>query len=48
MTLLSSKTGVYENAKQDVEMSVTNFNQCLQDVGLKISIGEIDFILHVD
>jgi hypothetical protein len=39
--LVSSEGGAYENAQKDLVMKITEFNQCLQDVDLKISIGEL-------
>lgn len=37
--LVSTKGGAYENAQKELEGSIAEFNQCLQDVDLKISIG---------
>jgi len=38
-TLVSSNGGAYENAQRKLETEIFEFNQCLQDVDLKISIG---------
>jgi hypothetical protein len=40
--LVSSEGGAYENAQKELGMKIAEFNQCLQDVDLKISIGERD------
>jgi hypothetical protein len=38
--LVSSKGGAYENAQKELAMNVAEFNQCLADVDLKLSLGQ--------